>query len=82
MGSTFVAAYRGLPSLKFLGDRLYTQIRDHRYSLFGQRVSTYQPNYPVCTSNGCGGLIPETMAPATAEISSQRPPQPMRFAPP
>ncbi len=47
MGSLFVAAYRALPGLKWSGDRLYEQIRDNRYTLFGERSTTYQSAYPV-----------------------------------
>ena len=47
-GEIFVLAYRSLPGLKWLGDRIYEQIRDHRYTLFGQRSATYQSNYPSC----------------------------------
>lgn len=52
MGSIFVEAYRALPGVKWVGDRAYEQIRDHRYRLFGQRSSTYQSVYS-CDSGGC-----------------------------
>lgn len=52
-GEVFVAAYRGLPGLKWMGDRAYAQIRDNRYTLFGKRESTYQPAYPACDSGSC-----------------------------
>ncbi|MGL5083643.1 MAG: thiol-disulfide oxidoreductase DCC family protein [Microcoleaceae cyanobacterium] len=48
-GSLFVAAYRALPGLKWTGDRLYEQVRDHRYEWFGQRSDTYQSVYPNCS---------------------------------
>ncbi|MBW4618568.1 MAG: DUF393 domain-containing protein [Cyanosarcina radialis HA8281-LM2] len=56
LGGGLIAAYRGLPGLKWLGDRTYEQIRDNRYSLFGRRDSTYQPVYPIgdCSSGSCG----------------------------
>jgi predicted DCC family thiol-disulfide oxidoreductase YuxK len=47
LGKLFVEAYRRLPGAKWTGDRLYEQVRDHRYSLFGQQGSTYQSAYPV-----------------------------------
>jgi predicted DCC family thiol-disulfide oxidoreductase YuxK len=47
-GDIFVTAYQTLPGLKWMGDRVYEQVRDHRYSLFGQRSSTYQSVYPSC----------------------------------
>ncbi len=48
-GSVFVEAYRALPGVKWAGDRIYEQIRDHRYTLFGKRSSTYQSAYcPAC----------------------------------
>jgi predicted DCC family thiol-disulfide oxidoreductase YuxK len=53
MGNGFVAAYRKLPGVKWGGDRLYAQIRDHRYVLFGKRDRTYQPTYPACPSDNC-----------------------------
>lgn len=52
-GSGFVSAYRAIPGLKGLGDRVYEQIRDNRYQLFGKRDTTYQSPYPICTG-GCG----------------------------
>ncbi|MBF2002895.1 MAG: DUF393 domain-containing protein [Synechococcales cyanobacterium C42_A2020_086] len=47
LGKPIVDAYRMLP-FKWVGDRLYEQIRDHRYALFGQRTSTYESEFPVC----------------------------------
>lgn len=44
-GDLFIAAYRALPGMKPTGDRLYEQIRDHRYDLFGRRSQTYQSEY-------------------------------------
>ena len=37
LGEAFVAAYRAIPGLKWLGDRSYEQIRDNRYQWFGTR---------------------------------------------
>lgn len=51
MGSIFVEAYRALPGVKWVGDRIYEQIRDNRYTLFGKRGTTYQSAYPI----GCSG---------------------------
>lgn len=53
MGEIFVAAYRALPGVKWTGDRVYEQVRDNRYKLFGKRDRTYQPLYPVCPSDTC-----------------------------
>ncbi|HEY9645654.1 MAG TPA: DCC1-like thiol-disulfide oxidoreductase family protein [Chroococcidiopsis sp.] len=53
LGATFVAAYRALPGLKWGGDRLYDQIRDNRYTLFGKRDRTYSSPYPICQSGSC-----------------------------
>lgn len=50
LGEVFVAAYRALPGMKWVGDRVYEQIRDNRYTLFGKRSSTYQTAY----SDSCG----------------------------
>lgn len=51
MGEVFVSAYRAMPGLKWMGDQVYTQVRDNRYSWFGKRSSTYQSAYPVgCNS--------------------------------
>ncbi|MGF1498731.1 MAG: thiol-disulfide oxidoreductase DCC family protein [Elainellaceae cyanobacterium] len=63
-GQGFVDAYRSLPGLKWLGDRLYTQVRDHRYTLFGQRSGLYQSAHPVCRGDSCS---PER--PPEAEIT-------------
>lgn len=51
MGEVFVSAYRAMPGMKWLGDRTYQQVRDHRYSWFGKRSSTYNSTYPL----GCQG---------------------------
>ena len=37
MGEAFIAAYRAIPGMKWLGDRSYEQIRDNRYEWFGER---------------------------------------------
>jgi predicted DCC family thiol-disulfide oxidoreductase YuxK len=52
LGAIFVTAYRGLPGLKWAGDRFYEQIRDHRYALFGKRVATYRSPYS-CETDAC-----------------------------
>ena len=53
MGNAFVAAYRALPGVKWMGDRAYEQVRDNRYSWFGKRNSTYRSPYPVgCNREG------------------------------
>lgn len=51
-GEVFVKAYRAMPGLKWTGDRLYAQVRDNRYALFGKRESTYKSPYPV----GCNAV--------------------------
>ncbi len=53
-GAAFVEAYRALPGVKPLGDRLYALIRDHRYHLFGRRSIQYPSAYPLCQDGGCG----------------------------
>ncbi len=45
-GAALIAAYRSLPGLKWLGDRTYEQVRDHRYQWFGQYPELYQSAYP------------------------------------
>ncbi len=51
LGSVFVDAYRTLPGVKWVGDRVYEQVRDNRYSLFGKRPTTYRSTY--CADGGC-----------------------------
>ncbi|MGB3264081.1 MAG: DCC1-like thiol-disulfide oxidoreductase family protein [Microcoleus sp.] len=51
-GEVFVAAYRAMPGMKWMGDRLYEQVRDNRYTLFGKRSTTYNSVYAV----GCGSI--------------------------
>lgn len=55
MGQAFVAAYRALPGVKWLGDLTYEQVRDNRYQLFGKRDSIYHSAYPVgcSTTENC-----------------------------
>ena len=42
-----VSAYLAIPGLKSAGDRLYEQVRDNRYQLFGKRSQVYQSAYPA-----------------------------------
>ncbi|MEG5000446.1 thiol-disulfide oxidoreductase DCC family protein [Microcoleus sp. B4-D4] len=51
-GEVFVAAYRAMPGMKWMGDRLYEQVRDNRYTLFGKRSTTYKSVYAV----GCRSI--------------------------
>lgn len=46
LGDAFIAAYRAIPGMKWTGDRVYEQVRDNRYNLFGKRDSTYHSQYP------------------------------------
>ena len=46
--SPFVTAYQSLPGVKWMGDRVYEQVRDNRYALFGRRSETYKTAYPAC----------------------------------
>jgi len=47
VGNGFVEAYRALPGVKWVGDRIYEQVRDNRYIIFGKRATTYQSGYPI-----------------------------------
>lgn len=58
-GNGFVSLYQALPGLKWAGDQIYAQVRDHRYTLFGQRSTLYQSTYPLCTSSTCPDFRPE-----------------------
>ena len=51
MGSVFVDAYRALPGLKNVGDKVYAQIRDRRYDIFGKRDTTYKSSF--CSDGNC-----------------------------
>jgi predicted DCC family thiol-disulfide oxidoreductase YuxK len=46
-GAGLMQAYRAVPGLQWMGDRLYTQVRDRRYQLFGQYPSLYESQYPL-----------------------------------
>jgi predicted DCC family thiol-disulfide oxidoreductase YuxK len=52
-GRLLVEAYRALPGLKGMGDRIYEQVRDHRYEWFGRREKTYQSSYPEASCTAC-----------------------------
>lgn len=52
-GEVFVSVYRSLPGLKWGGDRIYEQVRDNRYLLFGKRSETYLPKFPACLTDAC-----------------------------
>ena len=53
-GSGFVAAYRSIPGMKWMGDEVYAQVRDNRYSWFGKTESTYYADYPFgCNEDHC-----------------------------
>ncbi|MDJ0696219.1 thiol-disulfide oxidoreductase DCC family protein [Mastigocoleus sp. MO_188.B34] len=54
LGKIFVDAYRALPGMKWTGDRIYEQVRDNRYTLFGKRSSTYNSTY--CVDGSCNNL--------------------------
>jgi predicted DCC family thiol-disulfide oxidoreductase YuxK len=47
VSDVFVSAYRAMPGMKWMGDRIYEQVRDNRYTLFGKRSSIYKSAYPV-----------------------------------
>jgi predicted DCC family thiol-disulfide oxidoreductase YuxK len=51
LGNLFVDTYRALPGVKEVGDKLYEQIRENRYTLFGKRSSTYKSAY--CADGSC-----------------------------
>ncbi|WP_448570790.1 thiol-disulfide oxidoreductase DCC family protein [Trichothermofontia sp.] len=57
-GEVIVSVYRALPGLKPGGDRLYAQVRDRRYQLFGQRDHTYTSPYSLCQTGVCQPLQP------------------------
>jgi predicted DCC family thiol-disulfide oxidoreductase YuxK len=46
-GDVLIGAYRAIPGWKWMGDLVYEQVREHRYTLFGKRSSTYKSAYPV-----------------------------------
>ena len=46
LGDVFVAAYRAIPGMKWVGDLSYEQVRDNRYQWFGKREETYNSGYP------------------------------------
>jgi predicted DCC family thiol-disulfide oxidoreductase YuxK len=52
LGGIFVTAYRNLPGMKSIGDRVYAQVRDNRYNWFGRREQEYRSAYPDCDT-GC-----------------------------
>ena len=54
LGDAFVTAYRGIPGMKWLGDKAYERVRDNRYSWFGKTDATYYPNYPFNCSDRQG----------------------------
>lgn len=63
MGGAFVNAYRALPGVKWMGDRVYEQVRDNRYALFGKRSETYESAYPhACETDSCGQTFRENQA--------------------
>ncbi len=45
MGEVFIAAYRAIPGMKWLGDSAYEQVRDNRYTWFGKTDATYYSEY-------------------------------------
>jgi predicted DCC family thiol-disulfide oxidoreductase YuxK len=47
-GDLFVNTYYALPGMKWVGERVYEQIRDRRYELFGKRQETYCSTYNAC----------------------------------
>lgn len=58
MGSAFVAAYRSIPGMKWMGDRTYERVRDNRYNWFGKRDSTYYFGHPIgCNASKTDSLL-------------------------
>jgi len=53
LGSPLVEVYRQLPGVKWMGDRLYAQMRDNRYAWFGGRDRLYESAYPLCEGDRC-----------------------------
>lgn len=49
-GASLIDAYRALPGVKWMGDRVYEQMRDNRYAWFGKRQQMYQSPYARCQS--------------------------------
>lgn len=60
LGAVFVNAYRSLPGLKWAGERVYEQIRDNRYALFGKRDQIYRSVYPC--EGACGFDVEQSAA--------------------
>lgn len=50
-GEFLINVYRSIPSLKWLGDQSYLQIRDNRYQWFGSRKNTYYSTYDFSCQN-------------------------------
>jgi predicted DCC family thiol-disulfide oxidoreductase YuxK len=63
LGEAFITAYRAVPGLKWLSDRTYAQVRDHRYAWFGSPATLHEPPYPV----GC--LVPTSRASEALELT-------------
>lgn len=63
-GGGLVRLYRSMPTLKSWGDRLYAQIRDHRYDWFGERSELFRatpessPEAAACTDDACATYWP------------------------
>lgn len=57
-GAAAVAIYRGIPGAKWLGDRVYEQIRDNRYTWFGRRSRTYHSPRTACQTGACQPVEP------------------------
>lgn len=68
-GAAFVNTYQALPGLKWAGDRIYEQIRDHRYMLFGKRSEVYWSSYPICETGTCQ----QQFTPEAAEVRPEQP---------
>jgi len=61
-GKPLIEAYRALPAVKAMGDRIYEQVRDHRYEWFGRRDRTHIPKsicLDQCSSNFLGTVKAE-----------------------
>lgn len=69
-GKAFMAAYRALPGIKWLGDLTYERVRDNRYRWFGKRQATYRSSHsPICQFGGaCGEGEPPLPTPQTHEF--------------
>lgn len=68
----YQSLYGAVPGVKTAGDRIYAQVRNHRYDWFGRRNQTYYSELRPCTTGTCSQPTTTTPDPTPPLSTSHR----------